>query len=495
MPTAVAERLAASARLCLCLLALLVLRCVDGQVVAVSSGSVRGVRVDGLGGARDYWAFRGIRYAAPPVGDLRFKAPRPAVPWEGVADATVEGSRCPQVLDGSVVGSEDCLNVNVYTPTLDCPADGYAVIVFFYGGSLSEGSNSNVPYFGPDFLVHNDVVLVLPNYRVGALGFLNLDTRGVPGNAGIKDGLAALRWVRDNAAAFCGDSARVTAMGQSAGAKLVAFMALAEGSRGLFRAAIQMSGTAVSPMAYTERHVERALALAERLGGSGEDAAAAERTLLQADWRALTGQAADMLNSTGWGLNYNPFVASPEGRPADGEEVVLSRDPESLLRDPPVPRVPTLTGVTSAEGISFSHREGRPGGRCIRLACRLSNHRSCLKMSHRHVGRGLPQRGEAGGHGRQPDGAAAVRRRVRRGGDGQGAGRGHHADGRRPGGDRQPGQGQVLPGRGSQRRLPGGTGIRKYPSPNSFSLSLSVCLSLSHPYPHPTRPPCVAAPG
>ncbi|KAJ1522476.1 hypothetical protein ONE63_001666 [Megalurothrips usitatus] len=207
-------------------------RCSDGQVVTLSTGKVRGERVSGAGCARDYWAFRGIRYAASPVGELRFKAPRPAASWEGVADATVEGSPCPQVQDGVVIGCEDCLNLNVYTPTLDCPAGGYAVIVFFHGGYFVWGDIGPTPVFGPDFLVNEDVVLILPNYRLGALGFLNLNTPAVPGNAGIKDGVEALRWVRANAAAFCGDSARVTIMGQSAGAKMAAFLSLTEAARG-----------------------------------------------------------------------------------------------------------------------------------------------------------------------------------------------------------------------------------------------------------------------
>ncbi|KAJ1522427.1 hypothetical protein ONE63_002713 [Megalurothrips usitatus] len=310
--------------------------------------------MQGQGGCRDYWEFRGVRYAAAPVGELRFKAPRPAAPWKGVVNATAEGSGCPQVSQGKVTGSEDCLNLDVYTPTLKCSGRSYPVIVWFHGGNLITGGVSRKEY-GPDFLVHHDVVLVEPNYRLGALGFLNLDTSSVPGNAGIKDGLAALRWVRDNVAAFCGDPARVTLMGQSAGAKLVGFMALSKGGQGLFRAAIQMSGTANSPLAYTEDHVQRAHDLAARLGNTGTDAASVERTLLRADWRDLTRRTFEMNDNSGWGLPYNPFVASPERRPADGEEVALNRDPESLLSDPAVPRVPTLAGVVSGEGVAFTY--------------------------------------------------------------------------------------------------------------------------------------------
>ncbi|KAK3919007.1 Esterase FE4 [Frankliniella fusca] len=374
-----AGRLATGALLLLVWSALLT-RAVS-QEVTVTSGRLRGERVQGGGGARDYWAFRGVPYAAPPVGELRYKAPRPAANWSGVRDATVEGNKCPQIKYDNNIGAEDCLNVNVYTPSLECPAGGYAVIVFFHGGSLIEESNSWKPVFGPDFLVHYDVVLMMPNYRLGALGFLNLNTAAIPGNAALKDAVLALRWVHDNARAFCGDPERVTIMGQSAGSKMAGFVALTESARGqcqvvspldnrcavklilarpghehrisgLFRASIQLSGAANSPMAYTELNVERATALARMLGSASDEPAEVERVLLTSPYDLIVNKSYEMNNNPGWGLSYNPFVFSPELRPEDGEPRALTRDPESLLRDPPVPRVPTLTSVCRREALA-----------------------------------------------------------------------------------------------------------------------------------------------
>ncbi len=187
-------------------------------VVATSRGAVGGAAIDR--GAR----FLGIPYAAPPVGERRYRAPVPAEPWEGERDATEFAPPAPQAhrampgLDSSALlgpgwhGSEPSLTLNVWTPD---PAGSYPVMVNFHGGAFVAGTPSSPMYDGAAF-ARDGVVLVTVAYRLGIEGFLPLD--GGDTNVALRDQLAALRWVHEEIAAFGGDPGKVTAFGQSAGA-------------------------------------------------------------------------------------------------------------------------------------------------------------------------------------------------------------------------------------------------------------------------------------
>ncbi|MEU7003222.1 carboxylesterase family protein [Nonomuraea sp. NPDC046570] len=189
------------------------------MIVKTSTGEVRGVREDGV------CRFLGIPYAAAPFGAGRFAPPRPHDPWDGVLDTTRLGPTPPQppytgglekVLPGVVVPGEEILNLNIWT---SADAQARPVMVWLYGGGLTRGSNAIATYDGRAF-ARDGVVLVSVNYRLGAEGFSVLDD--APANLGLADQVAALRWVRDNIAAFGGDPARVTLFGQSAGGGSVA---------------------------------------------------------------------------------------------------------------------------------------------------------------------------------------------------------------------------------------------------------------------------------
>src|SRR5436309_7294579 len=181
-------------------------------IVVTTGGPVQGREKDGI------FDFRGIPYAAPPVGELRFRPPQPVEPWAEVRDATRFGPMAPQNQGAmeTMFGAppqptdEDCLTLNVWTPACD---DGKRpVMVWIHGGAFLFGTGATPWYDGRSF-ARDDVVLVTINYRLGALGFLHVDGQG---NNGILDQVSALEWVRHNIAAFRSDPDNVTALGDSA---------------------------------------------------------------------------------------------------------------------------------------------------------------------------------------------------------------------------------------------------------------------------------------
>lgn len=201
-----------------------------------TGGEVRGRWEDGVA------VFRGVPFAEPPVGHLRFAAPRPARPWDGTRDASVFGPPPPQPAGTAVSppagpdGTEDWLTVNVWSPSPG--ATRLPVMVWVYGGAYVAGFSGDPTYDGARF-AHRGVVLVTFNYRVGMEGFAHL--AGAPANRGLLDQVAALRWVQDNIAAFGGDPGNVTIFGESAGAGSIAALLTMDVSAGLFRRAIAQS--------------------------------------------------------------------------------------------------------------------------------------------------------------------------------------------------------------------------------------------------------------
>ncbi len=200
--------------------------------------------------------FRGIPFAQPPVGDLRFRPPQPLEPWSGVRDATAFGP-CPHQADmsGSLLErlltleyprqDEDCLTLNIWTPA----ADGRRrpVLVWIHGGAFVSGTGSLAMYDGTSLADNGDVVVVTINYRLGAFGFLRLDSLCGPefdatGNQGLLDQVAALEWVKSEIGHFGGDPSNITVFGQSAGAASIATMMAMPNTTGLFEKAIIQSG-------------------------------------------------------------------------------------------------------------------------------------------------------------------------------------------------------------------------------------------------------------
>ncbi|WP_406005471.1 carboxylesterase family protein [Streptomyces sp. NBC_00637] len=200
---------------------------------------------------RTVTVYRGIPYAAPPVGDLRWRPPQPPPAWEGTRRADRFGPMCPQApTEAAATGvdvpmSEDCLNLNIWTGA-GCREERRPVLVWIYGGGFREGTGANPRYDGEN-LARDGLVVVTFNYRLGAFGFLatpelsDESAHRSSGNYGLLDCVAALRWVRDNIAHFGGDPDRVTIAGQSAGAGMVNFLAMSPLAAGLFHRAIAQS--------------------------------------------------------------------------------------------------------------------------------------------------------------------------------------------------------------------------------------------------------------
>jgi para-nitrobenzyl esterase len=197
--------------------------------VRTVAGTVRGTRHGAVA------AFRGIPYAQPPVDALRFRAPVPALPWDGVRDASAFGPPVPQTASPPDA-SDDWLTLNVWSP--DLGATGLPVMVWIHGGAYLHGSSANPHHDGTALAAEGAVVISL-NYRMGVEGFAHLP--GAPDNRGILDQILALRWVQDNIAAFGGDPGNVTVFGQSAGAGSVAALLAMPAAAGLFRRAIVQS--------------------------------------------------------------------------------------------------------------------------------------------------------------------------------------------------------------------------------------------------------------
>lgn len=239
------------AAMLLMILAIALISCdFSSKIVHTKSGFVSGIDNE------DSWVFRGIPYAAPPVGELRWKAPEDPKRWIGIKEAEEFGSPCPQTAGAFGGGSlnEDCLYLNVAVPKKgDIAAsksrDSLPVMVWIHGGAFVSGSGSEEGY-DPTRLIQEDVIVVTLNYRIGALGFLPhpalTDEAGDSGNYGLLDQQKALQWVQKNIAAFGGDPKNVTIFGESAGGHSVLSHLAAPSSKGLFSKAIVQSG-AYSP--------------------------------------------------------------------------------------------------------------------------------------------------------------------------------------------------------------------------------------------------------
>src|SRR5580693_849398 len=212
----------------------------SGTVTVTANGAVRGL----ADGAVD--EFLGIPYAAPPVGPLRWQPPQPAASWSGVRAATAFAPHCPQVAGpfGQASTSEDCLYLNVFTPSGWRPGADNPVMVWIHGGALVSGESND---YDPTQLVARGVTVVTINYRLGALGFLAhpalADAKGQSGDYGLMDQQAALRWVQRNIAGFGGNPRNVTIFGESAGGLSTLSQVASPQAKGLFAKAIVESGS------------------------------------------------------------------------------------------------------------------------------------------------------------------------------------------------------------------------------------------------------------
>jgi carboxylesterase 2 len=317
------------------------LACAEEITVNGDKGAIKGVRIDHDFG-QYFYAFRGIRYAKAPVGKLRFKAPVEVEPYEEEFDATDDGNVCPQydIGSGGPAGDEDCLNLNVYTPKTD--GKKRAVMVYIHGGAFIMGGGASY-FFGPNYLLENDVVLVTFNYRLGALGFLATNDKAAAGNMGIHDQIMVLKWVQKNIEKFGGDAGKVTVFGEDAGAASVTILAMSPLANGLFHGAITLSGNALCDQYMQNDPNEAAVELANRLECSsekGEDIVNCLSRQTQQDIIKASNSMAMFFSFPRW---FAPNV--------DGQ--LLPDTPENLLVQGKFAKVPFIVGQTKDEGAFF----------------------------------------------------------------------------------------------------------------------------------------------
>jgi para-nitrobenzyl esterase len=306
------------------------------QTAKTKSGDVSGVS------AGNAVSFKGIPFAAPPIGDLRWKPPQPAASWTGVRKAETYGAACPQPNrdDGGGGGradvqNEDCLTLNVWAPAA---AKDLPVMVWIHGGAHRLGSGSFPIYDGSE-LAKQGVVLVTINYRLGLLGYFAhpaLTAAAAPneplGNYGLMDQIAALQWVQDNIAGFGGDPKNVTVFGESAGGASTVYLLTQPKAKGLFAKAIVESGGGLQRPVALKDNEQRGVASAANIG-LGPSATLAEMKAKTAqDW--ITAQGALQ-----GGLGFGPFI---DGR-------LVTEAPWQAFRDGRAIDVPLIIGANSNE--------------------------------------------------------------------------------------------------------------------------------------------------
>ncbi len=326
--------------------------------MSAPAGPLRGLQFE------THQRFAGVPYAAPPVGDLRFRPPQRLDPWSEVLDAANFGPIAPQnasaldrLLGEPESWDEDCLRLNVWTPAAD---DGARpVMVWIHGGAFSTGSGSSVLYHGESLATIGDVVVVTINYRLNAFGFLDVSSldpdRAASGNNGILDQLAALDWIQENIASLGGDPSNVTVFGESAGAMSIGSLLAIAGDGSRFQRAILQSGSpahAIRP----EQAAANARVFFDLLGISTIDELLAlpAEALLDAEMRIPSGAVLDRCTEA-----RHVFERSMPFQPVvDG--VTIPEHPMALIAQGAAATIDVMAGTNTDENRLFSMLERGP---------------------------------------------------------------------------------------------------------------------------------------
>lgn len=380
----------------------------DGPVVETDRGAVRGARRGGV------LVWRGIPYAASAAGDARFRAPRPAAGWGGVREASEFGPVAPQLRRGQFIGaaahlprSEDCLSLNVVAPDRAArePAGrGLPVMLFLHGGAYSVGSSGEYPAQGERLVRRHGVVYVSCNYRLGALGWLDLRAYSTPGhpieaNLGLRDQVAALEWVRRNIRAFGGDPDRVTLFGESAGGNSVTTLMTVPAAAGLFSRAIAQSSpaNAVYPAEVAQRWAGEYVRILSRIVDDDDlDSEApydAARMLRTADPMLLARATTELAVRT---PDENPGTISL-APVIDGE--FLPERPLDAFKAGRAHRVPLVIGTNDREGSLFEGRIGILPTTKPRIRAIFANTKKKARKRIKRQYPGLPERRPAADFG------------------------------------------------------------------------------------------------
>uniref|UniRef100_A0A3B4UUM2 Neuroligin-4, X-linked-like n=1 Tax=Seriola dumerili TaxID=41447 RepID=A0A3B4UUM2_SERDU len=341
-------------------------------VISTVQGRIRGILTplpsDLLGPVIQYL---GVPYARPPTGDRRFQPPEPPLPWPGIRNVTQFAPVCPQSLDErSMLGdmmpswltanldiaatylthqSEDCLYLNIYVPTEEGKGTQGAgvnkyeggqrpVMVYVHGGSYTEGTGNMMD--GSVLASYGNVIVITLNYRLGVLGFLSTGDQAAKGNYGLLDQIQALRWVKENIAAFGGDPNRVTVFGSGAGASCVSLLTLSHYSEDLFHRAIIQSGSALASWAVNYQPSKYARQLGERVGCGIDDSTQLVACLQGRSYRELVEQN---ITPAKYHTAFAPVI--------DGD--VIPDDPQILMEQGEFLNYDVMLGVNQGEGVKF----------------------------------------------------------------------------------------------------------------------------------------------
>lgn len=333
----------------------------DSLVATTNYGKLRGT-FESSRNNRSFCAFKGIPFAKPPVGNLRFRAPISPDSWTDVRDASKDAPMCIQRNylfheNPPVEGNEDCLYLNVYTP--HCARTSVfqrrhsllPVMVFIHYGAFFGGTGRS-DYLGPEFFMDKKVVLVTFNYRLGAFGFLSTNDDASPGNWGLKDQVAALQWVHENILFFGGNNQKVTIFGQSAGAGSVHYHMLSPTTKHLFSKAISQSGSTLSLWGRPANELQAQIAK-QQAAFVGCDPATDSNTMVS----CLRNVDAEMLANSVEKFKFfssEPFLLyAPvmERRTDLNPKPYITEDPLDIIKSGRMRKVPWIIGVVADEGI------------------------------------------------------------------------------------------------------------------------------------------------
>lgn len=338
----------------------------DTPAVKIAQGTLAGTSEDGVA------VFKGIPFAAPPVGALRWRAPQPATGWSGTRDASQFGPICPQAarrdMPDILTKSEDCLTLNIWSAEPNAAAKR-PVMVWIYGGAFVQGGSAYPFYDGTD-LAKRGVIVVTINYRLGYLGFfahpaLARENPTEPtGNFGLMDQIAALKWVKANIAEFGGDPSNVTIFGESAGGISVNDLVASPEARGLFAKAISESGLGLLPTPTLASAQSAAGDFATRMGASGDDMEVLAKLRGLSTDQILADQASNARTLT-------PVV--------DGK--VLPEDVSTAYAKGDIAKVPYLAGSNSNEATLMRAIGTRSDGMIKGLGDRASEVRALYEQN------------------------------------------------------------------------------------------------------------------
>ncbi|XP_013141762.1 PREDICTED: juvenile hormone esterase-like [Papilio polytes] len=291
-----------------------------------------------------YYEFLSIRYAVP----VKFRAPEDPPTFSGVYKADNREVLCPQFPAPDPLASpsdtEDCLVLNIYLPS-QLQNTSLPVMVFLHGGGFGVGSGSSI-FYGPQYLISHGVIVVTVNYRLNAYGFLNLGIKEAPGNAGLKDIRAALRWIKDNISNFFGDPNNVTVFGEGSGGLAAIYLTMSESTKGLFHRVISESGTPFAPQSFDVNPLNTAIKIAKTLGVNTKDPYDLYELYSEAEVSRVEEAIGKQMNA------QSVFLPTLE-KVFDDEEPFLLDTPFSILSTGKViSPVPMIIGLNTVEGLT-----------------------------------------------------------------------------------------------------------------------------------------------